>query len=278
MSVLFHRLQLCVAFAAVAAGQVQRPKNNHYEVVSIKPGVPAKVGGYHSSPLQLRLDNWSLVKLIGFLYDASRGYDLVGMPKWASSETFTFVAKSVSPANPGEQYVMLRPVLEDRFKLKYHREQRQMPVYFLSAAPGGIRFPVTVPGSCQPIDPNVGPVPPVQRPGEPKPPNNCAMWMNQILPGGGVKLSAKGITMFQLGRALVQYFDRPLVERTGSTKLFDVDLSFVKSDLSAGDTNDEPSGLPTIVGALKKVGLSATRGQGPVDVMVIDRLERPSED
>jgi uncharacterized protein (TIGR03435 family) len=199
----FRRLQLCVAVAAFACGQSQTP-TNHYEVVSIKPGVPAKVGGYHTSPLQLRLENWSLVKLIGNLYDASRGYDLAGLPKWASSETFTFTAKSIAPANPGEQWAMLRPVLEDRFKLKYHREKRQMPVYFLGGEAGGIRFPVTEPGSCKRIDPNVGPVPPVQRPGEPKRPANCALWMNQILPGGGIRISANGVTTGQLARALGQ--------------------------------------------------------------------------
>ena len=192
---LWHRLQLCVAFAAIAAGQPQLPKNNRYEVVSIKPGNPGNICGYHTSPLQLLLPDCSLRFLIGHIYNASRGYDLIGLPKWASSERFTFIAKSIAPANPGEQWGMLRPVLEDRFKLKYHREQRQMPVYFLSSAVGGIRFPVTVPGSCQPVDPNVGPVPPVQKPGEPKPVVNCAFWMNQILPGSGVKLSVKGITM-----------------------------------------------------------------------------------
>jgi uncharacterized protein (TIGR03435 family) len=266
-----------LAVTAVASAQFEIPRNNHYEVVSIRPGVSAESCKYHVSPIQFLLENCSLRYLIGNVYNAFREYDLAGLPKWASSETFTFNAKSIAPANPGEQWGMLRPVLEDRFKLKYHREKRQMPVYLFSAATGGIRFPETAPGSCTPIDPNA---PPVERktPVDAKTPmNDCGRFLNQILPGGGVRVRAKAITMAQLARPLGQYFDRPVVEQTGSSKLFDVDLSSVKSDLIVSDTNADPSGLPTIFDALKKVGLRATPGQGAVEVLVIDQLERPSE-
>jgi uncharacterized protein (TIGR03435 family) len=142
-----------------------------------------------------------------------------------------------------------------------------MPVYLVSAAARGIQFPVTAPGSCTPM-------------------NDCGLIRNQILFGGGARVTAKGVTMAQLAGDLGPYFDLPVVEQTGSSKRFDVDLSFTKDDLAVSDTNgrspgsrvgDEPSALPTIFDALKKAGLSATRGQGAVEVLVIDQLERPSE-
>lgn len=263
--------------AAVSAQELELPKNNHYEVVSIRAGVPGTACGSHFSPLEFVADNCSLQWLIGTLYNTRRGVAPVGLPKWASSETFTFRAKSIAPANPLEQWAMLRPVLEDRFKLKYHREKKQMPVYLLAVATGGVQFPATMPGSCTPVNPNVGPPPAGPRkPGEPEPPAPCARWLNQILPGGGVKLSAKGVTMAQLAGALEMFLDRPVVERSGSGKLFDVDLSFVKNEVTS-DTNTESTGLPTVFAALKKAGLSLTRGQGAVDVLVIDQLERPME-
>jgi uncharacterized protein (TIGR03435 family) len=181
---------------------------------------------------------------------------------------------------------MLRPVLEDRFKLKYHREKKQMPVYLFAEATGGIQFRETLRGSCTPIDPSVGPPPPgPAKKGEPAPAPACGRILNQILPGDGVRVTAKGITMAQLAGDLGPYLDLPVVEQTGSSKLFDVDLSFAKSDVVVSDTSrrspgsrvgDEPSS-PTIFAALKKAGLSATRGQGAVEVLVIDQLERLAE-
>jgi len=172
---------------------------------------------------------------------------------------------------------MLKPVLEDRFRLKHHREKRQMPVYFISPAPGGVQFRATVPGRCAPIDPNVGPPPPEQplRPGAA--PSACGLSLNQVLPGGGIKLTVRGITMADLARALGAFLDRPVVDRTGSRQQFDVDLSFMRNDLPVSDPSPEPSDLPSLFTALKKAGLSVTSGKDAVDVLVIDQLERPSE-
>jgi uncharacterized protein (TIGR03435 family) len=82
---------------------------------------------------------------------------ILGLPLWTSSETYNFVAKSVGPATIPEQWQMLGLVLEDRFKLKSHRETRQMPVYDLSAQASGIKFPEAVPGGCTPRDVNAAP-------------------------------------------------------------------------------------------------------------------------
>ena len=80
--------------------------------------------------------------------------------------------------------------------------------------------------------------------------------------------------MAQLTEYLKPYFDSPLLDRTGSTQKFDVRLTFAPSLTIEG--NEEP--LPTVFAALKNAGLMATRGQGAVDVLVVDHIEKPSED
>jgi len=97
MTKLVHGLQLYLAVAAVALGQAKVPANNRYEVVSIKPGVKGEPRGVHFSPLEFRLQNWLLRDVIGSVYNAQRGYSLVGLPKWASAESFSFTAKSIAP-------------------------------------------------------------------------------------------------------------------------------------------------------------------------------------
>jgi uncharacterized protein (TIGR03435 family) len=264
-----------LVFAAVAYGQRPIPKNNRYEVVSIRPGIRGARHGYHPSAGEIRLDNISVQDLIGsaLLIANER---MIGLPAWASSETFSLRARSVAPANPGEQWAMWVPVLEDRFKLKYHREKRQAPVYELSLLASGIRFLEAVPGSCKPIDPNDPPrvEANARKPGDLRPPGNCGMVLARQLPGGGVQLSVRSFTMANLAAVLAHYVDRPVVDRTGTARLYDVLMSF---DNQAPGFSDISSDLPTIYDALKRAGLQLTRANGAVEVMVIDRLERPSE-
>jgi uncharacterized protein (TIGR03435 family) len=284
------RLSLCcyLGFTVLAFGQGTIQNNNHYEVVSIKRGIKGKAPGYHPSPSEFRIENWSLPELIANLYGVSRDL-VIGLPAWTSSETFSFRAKSVVPAkNYGESWEMLIPVLEDRFKLKYHREKRKMRVYELSVEPGRrIQFPSTVPGSCQPFKPDDyepdsrGVIVVVA---QDPPRNRCGLWMNETLSEGGFKISVKGVSTSELAKSLKRFVGRPVVDRTGLTALFDIEsLSFSNEDirrepsLSEGAVN-APSGLPTIFAVLKKAGLRLKSGEGPVEVLVIDKLERPSED
>lgn len=278
---LFHQMVFCLAVTTAAFGQppVPIPKNNHYEVVSIKRGLPGKLRGVHFHPGEFWLDNYPLPDLITAVYGVSRDH-VFGLPPWTSSETYSFRAKSVAPANPAEQWAMLTPVLKDRFKLKYHREKREMPVYYLSVQASGVQFPVTVPGGCTPIDLNAdaqSAAPAAsKKPTEPRPPNDCGRFLFEQLREGGVRLTVKAVTMAQLAESLRRFLGRPVVDRTGSSKLYDVDLSFDNRVLTVSDT-DPPSMLPTIPAALKKAGLSLTGGRDAVEVLLIDRLERPSE-
>jgi len=292
-------LSCYLGVTALAFGQATIPKNNHYEVVSIKRGIKGQPPGFHPSPLEFRIENWSLPGLIANLYAVPQDR-IVGLPAWTSSETFSFRAKSVVAAkNYGESWGMLIPVLENRFKLKYHREKRQMRVYELSVEPARrIQLPATVPGSCEPIkpddyEPGSSGIKAAVEPGPPR--NDCGRWLNQVLPEGGFRLSVKAVTMAQLAKSLERFVGRPVVDRTGLTALFDIEsLSFSNEGITFGSqvlsanmgwrepapsdgAVNAPSGLPTIFAALKKVGLRLKSGEGPVEVLVIEKLEMPSE-
>jgi bla regulator protein blaR1 len=279
-------------------GQATVPKDNNFEVVSIKRGVKGQSSGFNSSPLEFRLDNFSLPGAISQVFKL-RQDRIIGLPAWTSSEAFSIRARSVVAADSyGEQWEMLIPVLEDRFKLKYHREKRQMPVYELSVEAARVQFPVTVPGSCDPTSPDVY-KPTAESSGSKEvqagPPRNCRLVLVQPLPEGGFKLSVKGYAMADLAGFLEPYVGRPIIDRTGLTALFDIEsLSFSNVGITynsqfavkygdkdwqdaVAESAGVPSGLPSIFTALKKVGLRLTRGVGPVEVLVIDRLERPSE-
>jgi bla regulator protein blaR1 len=282
----------------MAFGHQTIPKNNRYDVVSIKRGIKGKSQAFSASPLAFRYENFSLPEVISNL-SGLPPYRIIGLPAWTSSETFSVQAKSAVPAKSYlESWAMLIPVLEDRFKLKYHSEKRQMRVYELSVDATRVQFPVTVPGRCDRINEDYAPAgsSELKRAVKSGPPfNDCGRWFNKALPEGGFSLSVKAVTMAQLAGYLELYVGRPVIDRTGLSTLFDIEsLSFSNVGITdnsrfavkSGDKDWQdavaenvgaPSGLPSIFAALKKSGLRLTHGEGSVEVLVIDQLERPSE-
>jgi uncharacterized protein (TIGR03435 family) len=261
-----------------ALPQRPMPKDNRYEVVSIKSGsVPGVYNSFQGSQTTFNSSLKSLMATAFGVYEQ----DLIGLPKWAEAEHFTIIAKAKSPIRDNlDRYTMLQSVFRDRFALKYHAEKRTIPVYLVTAAPGGIRLPVTAPASCVAPDPAGGPPPPPSRPRGPVSgePGSAACGLQGIGVGpDGLRLQGKGAPMSYVLVQAEHYFDRRLVDKTGSDKKYDVDISFLRNSLpSAAEIAEPSSGLPTITAALKKVGILVAPGNYPVDVIVIDHVERPS--
>jgi bla regulator protein blaR1 len=279
--------------AQLAFGQetIPIPKNNRYDDVTIKRGIKGQPPRFHASPSEFLIENWSLQELIVNLHGVPKDR-IIGLPAWTSSETFSVRARSeVLANNYGESWGMLIPVLENRFKLKCHREKRQMQIYELSMEVIRVQLPVTVPGSCEPIKPEEYNKPTSGAAGPPF--NDCARWFARVLPEGGFSVSVKAVTMAQLAEYLEPVVGRHVIDRTGLTTLFDIEsLSFSNAGITYGSqwakihgdkawkdaaaaSAGVPSGLPNIFASLKKVGLRLTPGEGPVEVLMIDQLERP---
>ena len=196
-------------------------------------------------------------------------------PAWINSERYTIEAKAdVVPSQGMMHGPLLRALLEDRFHLKIHRETREIPVYALTVAKGGLKLKPFQEGSCTPIDFDAffAQFPPPLLPEPPQGKRYCttrgtSKGLNNLVEAEGMSLDL--FTRDYLGR-----LDRPVINRTGVAGLFNFLLEFAPDDAPA----DDPAGAPSIFTALQQqLGLKLEASRGPGEFLVIDGVERPSE-
>jgi uncharacterized protein (TIGR03435 family) len=195
-----------------------------------------------------------------------RRMQLFGGPDWAKTETWDIDAHG-GEASVAQMYgPMLRKLLEERFQLKILRDTRQLPVYILTVAKGGPKLSATKEGSCVPLDLNhmQPPAPGSVRCGSGSVRGNAA---RTIVDSHGQTLTALAAQGFRAD------LDRPVIDQTGLTGMFDIHLEFARDGAPAGDLS-----APSLFTAVQEqLGLKLTPDKGPVEVLVIDHLERPSE-
>jgi uncharacterized protein (TIGR03435 family) len=273
------KLLITLLACGVACAQ---PK--HFEVASVKPSAPGGRGCNLNSTfsnLQIRPTDCPVKTLITAAWSlAPWELEVTRAPVWISSDHYDINAKSPSPTSARGLTSMLGPLLEDRFKLKWHREKKQIAVYCLTAAKGGVKLTATKPGSCIPFDHNSPPPPPI--PGNP---TSCDYILFPGTPDRlGMSMEGIGVPMSSVASRLSGLLGRPVVDNTGLSGVFDIHMKFARdSSLAIGGLPDdaahpaEPSGAPNIFTAIRSVGLVLTAGKGPVDVFVVDSIQRPSE-
>ena len=182
-------------------------------------------------------------------------------PAWIDSETFDIVAKAEDNAPVARMYgPMMQSLLEDRFALKIHKETRQLPVYTLALAKNGAKLPLTAEGSCTPLD--------LSRP-PPAGATICGSGSVHMVKGNTV-IDSHGSTLARFAGSLVETLNRPVIYKTGLTGMFDIHLEF------AGDNAPDATGASIFTAVEEQLGLKLTSDKGPVEVLVIDRIERPS--
>jgi uncharacterized protein (TIGR03435 family) len=215
---------------------------------------------------------------------------IVGAPDWTETARFDIVAKAEGDiagagpgAPPGPLHFMLQDLLADRFKLRTHRETREMPIYALMLARSdrklgaGLR-PSTV--DCAAMRGRgarggfpAGPPPPGERPA-------CGM---RMAPNG---VMAGGVSLAQLTQVLSQVAQRIVVDRTGLEGSFDIDLTFTPDRMPQGPPppgappmpSIDPNGPSLFTAVQEQLGLKLESGRAPVEVLVIDHVERPTPD
>lgn len=261
-----------------------------FEVVSVKPCKPGvtKRGG-DSSPGNLHigcgvLANTDYTGLIQVAYNRyAKGYlsnygviAIEGGPDWIHSESFEIDAKSDGhPSIVMMEGPMMQAILEDRFKLKIHRETKQGPVYELVLGKGPPKLKPLQDGSC--IHVLVGrPLPPLT--------SEQHYCRNMVSPGG---VDFEGGTLTDVAALMRLILDRPIIDKTGLTDSFEIHLRFSPDNAApARPVPTEPgppaepraSDAPDIFQAVQEqLGLKLVPAKGPVDVLVIDHIERPSE-
>ncbi len=274
---------VAAAFAICAVGSAQRATRPQFEVASIKACKDGSPISRSSSPGRAAFGCQTVQTLIQFAYilfadghlDVSRySPPIVGGPPWISSDRFQIVAK---PEGKASQEMMRGPMLaallEDRFKLSTHRESREAPIYPLTIAKRGTRLR---PASCTIPDFTSGPVPP---PG-PRQTPLCGSGRRERN-GLNTVWDVYGLNLDGFAHRLSGAVDRPVVDRTGIAGSFDFHLEWAADAGAPGAPEaapSDPAGAPSIFTALQEqLGLKLVPARGPVEFLVIDHVERPSE-
>jgi uncharacterized protein (TIGR03435 family) len=257
-------LALLLITAAIAVLPAQEtPPRVAFEVATIKRNVSLERSG--SMGLEpggrFRALNAPVLWLISSAYGVFQRplfeSQLIGGPDWLKSEPYDIIAKAgadVATLKPDEQFRkipdLLRSLLEERFALKVHRETRQLPIYAL------VRLKK---------DEALGPRMTRSTLDCAKESARCGY---NVLPG---HLTGGWITPAMLANLVSTATERVVVDRTGLEGRFDVELEW-SPDQAATDK-------PSIFSAVQEqLGLKLESDRGPVDVVVIDHVERPTED
>jgi uncharacterized protein (TIGR03435 family) len=267
-----------VALATPAICQVQEAvARPGFEVASIRLHTSADSTAYVQA-LQGRLvmTNFTLKQLILFAYGIPNS-QVSGVQSWMDSDHFDIQATSDSSTTVKEvEGRMLQALLEERFHLKIHRETVERPVYELTVDKGGAKLRLSKEGSCTPY--SMESAPPVPAAGAPRP--NYCDFPRLIGDGFNRKLEGTGVSVGKLAASLSRSgLNRPVIDRTGLSGGFDLQLTWAADATASapGSGVDDPAGLSIFTALKEQLGLKLEATKGPVEVLVIDHVERPSE-
>jgi len=200
-----------------------------------------------------------------------------GGPAWINSDRYKINAKAEGNASQGMmQGPMLQVLLEERFKLKIHRETREVTVYALTVAKGGLKLRRVEEGSCTPRD--YAALSPSPEPGQKPFCGNGGFGRK----GSLVVAEIPAISIDEFSKRLSFRLDRPVIDKTGVKGLFDFHLEFAPDIITPqflGQPGEpsEPAGQSIFTAIQKQLGLKLELAKGPREFLVIDRAEKPSE-
>ena len=273
-------LHLIIVLAMVLAQPglptAQPPETPAFDVASVKPNrsgdqesasIVQPGGRYTATNVTLRM----LVKSAYGLHDDQ----LVEGPSWINTDRFDIAAKAEGyPTAPGfrdQARLMLRPLLADRFKLVLRPERRELPVYalVLTRPDGGFgpQFRRSYSGDCS------GP-PKAMRiaPGgkEPEIPLSCGAEVYRL-----GHLAARGMPLSLFVLNISRWTDRVVIDGTGLEGKFDWEVQWIPDDLSHDTAPDGPSLFAAV---REQAGFRIDRRRSSVEVLVVEKAERPDPD
>jgi uncharacterized protein (TIGR03435 family) len=275
-----------------ARSQTAPTTRPEFEVASIRPSNPQwpQINvGVHVDGAQVRFSLFNLVTYIGYAYEIPP-YQVEG-PDWMGPAFFDIAAKIPEGANPTQVRAMLRTLLADRFDVKVHRETREVPVYALEIARGGLKMKELPPDPALDLEQQGA--------------DNMSMTIQST--GGVYNLGngayfsvgdkgfeAEKLSMLSLSRAIRPFLDRPVLDMTNLKGAYDFVLNvtpedrigmMIRSAINAGVTLppqalkalDNASG-DSFTAALEKIGLVLTPRKGPLEVIVVDSARTTPSD
>lgn len=269
---------------AAAAQAPSSPDTPRFEAASIKPSPP---GGSFSSGTTIRANTFRATNapVLGLVRSAYPEYSpgdlIVGGPDWVRTERFDIVATAAGTPTRDQFGAMQRQLLADRFKLVVRREQQEMPVFVLSRARSdGQTGPqlTRVEFDCTAYREafsrlQAAPDSATRAPGSAP---TCSTLSASS--AAGRKISGKAVALSELARVLTSSAGALVVDRTNLPGVYDFEVSFVGDQAlqAAGGTSVDGVSLATAL--REQLGLKLERQRAPVEVLVIESVERPTPD
>jgi uncharacterized protein (TIGR03435 family) len=254
-------LWLAALLTLQSIGHAQAPPPApRFEVASLKErdrNIPLGLVGMQSTPGRLINRCATLTSLVYYAFLRTSSTPIEGLPGWASTpcsetdtaNTYEFQATMPVETTDADVRLMLQAFLVERFKLAFHWETRTLPIYALVIAPGGFKLKAT--------DPKDDPPRARGSIGCPADDPRC----HNIVMGSAPMAQFASAVSFNVGR--------PVIDRTGLRETYYLDMRW------AGDTTPVSS-LPSLPAALReRFGLELKSDTGPVEVLVIDKAEKP---
>lgn len=219
------------------------------EVASIKPSSVDRnaTSGIYTGQGRVDAHNVTLQRCIVGAYRVGPN-QIVGGPAWLDEDRFDILAKAEEAVDgDGALMLMFRTVLADRFKLKFHTETRPMTAYVLEVTKGGPKLEKSdaIDGSTNTTSGNTG-----------------------------VSIDARGISMDGLVRTLARSVDLPIVNRTGLDGTYNFKLTWTPQ---RAEPSNRPDDVSIFTAIQEQLGLRLRSEKVPVEVLVIDSAEKPSE-
>jgi uncharacterized protein (TIGR03435 family) len=291
-----------LTFVLAAGLGAQQPANPTFDAASVKINKSGdggtRLGG---PPGSFNATNATLRSIIGIAYASPQPLapnQMEGGPSWLDSTRFDIVARydaslvpppgAATAGGPGAQagsalppqFVMLRQLLADRFKLKAHFDTRERPLYALMLAradgrlgPKLTKSTVDCAAMMAAARAGGGPPAPPPLPADGRP--VCGLRMGPgVFSGGNVSMSG-------LANALAKFAGRPVVDKTGLPGTYDLQIDYTPDQIPNVNGNPAPVNpdAPSLFTALQEqLGLKLEAERGGVQVLVIDSVEMPTED
>ncbi|HEY7334397.1 MAG TPA: TIGR03435 family protein [Bryobacteraceae bacterium] len=231
-----------------------------FEVATVKPSRPDTVGrGMRVQGGNVSTLNMTLADLVTFAYDI-HSHQIIGAPAWVTSDRFDISGKAEGEGQPSTEQlkVMLRKLLADRFQLVLHKGQRELPVYTLNVAKGGVKISK----------------------------NDVKNETTGVIFRGPGSVLLNDVSMDDFCKMLQNAaVDRPVVNQTSLSGKYDFSLVWTPDQaltavpnpnaLAPGDKAEAPPDLYTAI--QEQLGLKLEAAKLRIEVLVFDKVEKPSE-
>jgi uncharacterized protein (TIGR03435 family) len=268
-----------LALAAAAAAQDRPASELRFEAASIRPSSPGgpPISGTTIQANRMRGTKVTLLALIRSVYfgeGLTSESQFEGGPDWIRTDRWDFEAVATITPTRAQFNEMLRSLLADRFKLRVRRERRELPIFALLPARDDRRLGpalTSVKVDCTAYKEAFNKLQSSGPPREPGAPLQTRTCDTLLVANQGIRLAGRAVELSEFARMLTPYFEAPVMDRAGLPGQYDFELTFVRDPQAA-------EGVPLATALREQLGLRVERQQAPMEVVVIESAERPTND